>query len=166
MKTPYILAQAAKILNESLRNKLKEKGHFNTGQLEGSIKSNISNTELTGEMYDYGHIVDDGTPASRIPFSPGSGAKSSRFIDGLIAFFQTKGLPEKEARSAAFATAKVQKKEGMSTKASVRYSSTGDRNNFIRDALNEVESVLEKTIENGMDEIFNDEFTKQKSERI
>lgn len=166
MKTPFILTEVGKVLNTELRNILKAKGHFNTGQLEGSIKSTITNDNLSGEMFDYGHIVDDGTPAARIPFRPGSGAKSSKYIDALIIYFRGKGLNEKEAKSAAFATAKTQLKEGMSTRNSVRYSTTGNRNNFVADAWGKAEPAIDKMIDRSMDDVFNEEFERQKNETI
>ncbi|MGB3452953.1 MAG: hypothetical protein WBA59_03905 [Moheibacter sp.] len=166
MKTPSILIAAGQIINSAIREKLKAKGHFNTGRLEGSIKSDVKGEVVSGEMFDYGHIVDNGTKPDRIPYNRGSGAKSSKFIYGLTAFFQSRGLSEKEAKSAAFATANVQKKEGMSTGASARFSSTSDRNHFVKDAWTEAESKLDKAMTEGMNEIFDEEYSKQKTETI
>lgn len=166
MKTPTILKRASKLIDRELRKTLKSQGHSNTGALESSIDSRVSGTEVNGEMLDYGFIVSDGVKSSRIPFRRGSGAKTSKYIDGLVAFFKTKGLSDEEAKSAAFATANVQRKEGMSTSASARFSKTGQRQNFIEISLENKSKEVDDILTKGMDEIFEKEFKKQKTETV
>ncbi len=164
--TASLLTKVNNILETGLKRELRNQGHSNTGRLENSIKGVINDTELKGTILDYGGIVNDGTQANRIPFKLGSGAKSSKYIDGLVAFFKTKGLGDKEAKRAAFATARVQRKEGMSTAASKRFSKNGKRQNFIDDVIETKEPVIDNLMSKGMDEIFDGFYNKQKSETI
>jgi hypothetical protein len=167
MKTPKILQKVAAVLDNAFKDEIKSQGHSLTGKLENSIQGQQSETQVEGSMLDYGYIVNDGTISEKIPFSGTHGkGGTSKYIQGLISFFKLKGLSEKEATSAAFATAKVQKKEGMSTAASSRFSKNGKRQNFIADVAAEQDPVIDKVVSQGMDDIFNSEYNKQKSETI
>ena len=123
------------LIKQDISTKLKEQGHNNTGSLLNSIyfkayqaADNIVSYFL---MNDYWNKVNYGVSASRIPYSPGSGTKKSKYIDGLINYFQSKGLSDAESKRAAFATANVHKREGMPTKASSRFSKNGERTGFV-----------------------------------
>lgn len=167
MKSPGILKKVVKILDSGFVKEIKAQGHSLSGALEASINGRVENTEATGTIVDYGNILNAGTSSSRIPFSGISGrGGTSKYIQGLIAFFKLRGLGDKEAKSAAFATAQVQRKEGMSTQASSRFSKTGKRQNFIEVSFEKSEPIIDKIISDGMDEIFNQQFNKQKSEVI
>lgn len=166
MKTPFILNKIKRELDESFKKELIAQGHSNSGKLEASINGKINGNQLNGEIYDYGFILNDGVKPGRIPYRRGSGAKSSKFIDSLVLYFKSKGLNEKEAKSAAFATAMVQKKEGMSTKGSKRFSKNGRRQGFIDHVIENKEAKIDKIATDGMDNIFNQEFHKQKTEII
>lgn len=123
------------LIKQDISTKLKEQGHNNTGSLLNSISYKITQTadSIITDFYmnNYGNIVDSGVKANRIPYRRGSGAKKSKYIDGLINYFQSKGLSDAESKRAAFATANVHKQEGMPTKASSRFSKTGERTGFI-----------------------------------
>lgn len=123
------------LIKQDISTKLKEQGHNNTGSLLNSISYKITQTadSIITDFYmnNYGNIVDFGVRANRIPYRRGSGAKKSKYIDGLINYFQSKGLSDAESKRAAFATANVHKQEGMPTKASSRFSKTGERTGFI-----------------------------------
>lgn len=166
MKTPGILSKVGSVIDIEIKKVLKERGHSNTGALETSIQNKVNGIEVTGSMFDYGFIVNDGTKASRIPFRSGSGAKSSKYIDGLIAYFISKGFTEKEATGYAFGTAKKQKEEGMSTVASSKYSRTGKRQRFVEDSFDNKGNEIDKIMNEGMDVIFSGEYEKQKTETI
>ena len=75
-----------------------EQGHNNTGSLLNSISYKITQTadSIITDFYmnNYGNIVDFGVRANRIPYRRGSGAKKSKYIDGLINYFQSKGLSD------------------------------------------------------------------------
>ena len=115
-------------------------GHVLTGNLVNSLRWEIEtgDTKLTGKIYiaDYGLYVNNGVSAVNIPFSgTGSGGGTSKYIQGLIRFFLLRGLGDKEAKSAAFATARKHKKEGMPTKSSSRFSKNGKRKEALDDAI-------------------------------
>lgn len=166
MNTKSLLAKVNTLLEKAFKNELKQQGHSNTGALENSINGVVTETELAGTIFDYGHILNEGTNPNRIPFASGSGAKSSKYIDGLTAFFLSKGLGLKEAKSAAFATAKVQKKEGMSTSASKRFSKNGKRQDFINDVMEQKDTQINTVMTEGMDAIFDSYYNQQKTEEI
>lgn len=123
------------LIKQDISTKLKDQGHNNTGSLLNSISYKITQTadSIITDFYmnNYGNIVDLGVRAKRIPYRRGSGAKKSKYIDGLINYFQSKGLSDAESKRAAFATANVHKQDGMPTKASSRFSKTGERTGFI-----------------------------------
>lgn len=117
-------------------------GHNITGAFVASMTAETTNENdsLTISIYDntqrsYGVILDNGVSADRIPFYPGSGNKTSKYIAGLVLFVKARmGLPDKEALSVAFAIAYKHKAEGMPTQASSRFSQTGNRTRFVNDA--------------------------------
>lgn len=138
MLEAVLIKEVEKII-EMLKAELAAQGHRNTGRLERSISYNVTrNAEgllATVSANEYAIYLEFGVPASRIPFSPGSGAKSSKYIAGLINYFKSKGLQPSEARSAAFATAHAHKREGMPTRKSYRFSSNNRRTHFTRTTL-------------------------------
>jgi hypothetical protein len=77
-----------------------------------------------------------------------------------------RGLGDKEAMRAAFATAKVQKREGMPTSGSYAYSNNNERKIFIERTEMEISQQIDTLISEGMDDMFETEFIKQKSETI
>lgn len=162
-----MLKKASKILDSACKRELKRQGHILTGSLENSITGKLSGNRVIGTMHEYGFIVNDGVKAKKIPYGGGesSGGKS-KYIEGLIAFFKLRGLSEDDAKKAAFATAKVQKNEGMSTIASRKYSKTKERQKFLDIALSNSVPKVDEIITSGMDDIFNKEFLKQKDELI
>jgi hypothetical protein len=140
------------LLQKELRDELKAQGHRLTGTLEQSIVYEVEKTPvgIVGTMYseDYGLTVNFGVPASRIPYtSGGKRGGTSLYIQGLIEFWEKRGLADREAVGAAFATAAVHAREGMPTRASYRYSSTGDRTGFITAVVNRNMSRIEELID-------------------
>jgi len=93
-------------------------GHKLTNNLVESLKVDITNKAssilIEGYMFDYGSAMNDGVPASSIPFNRGSGAGKSLYIAGLEKYVEMRmGLSGKEALSVAFAIATKQKRLGM-----------------------------------------------------
>lgn len=140
--------KASQILVLEFRAELRRQGHENTGKLRDSIHYEINDIVLgvMSEffMLDYGVAMDTGIPASRIPFTRGSGSGSSKYIDGLIKYFLSKGKGIKTAKRAAFATAMDHKRYGMPTKGSYRFSKNGKRTGFIQIAYDNVKDQIEK----------------------
>lgn len=145
------IEKAAQLFREQLREELKNQGHSNTGKLEKSIAYDI---ELKAEkivismfMNTYGVFMDTGVKASRIPYSGRTGLGGrSKYIEGLISYFRSKGLNERSAKGAAFATATIQKREGMPTRNSYTYSSNGRRTGFVNEAWSEIQAEFEKIV--------------------
>ncbi len=165
-----ILEKVDKAIKKSLTKELKSQGHYLTGGLERSIQGEIKNisngASLEGSMADYGFIVNTGTTPAKIPYQENSGAKSSKYISGLINYFKLKGLSEKEAKQAAFATAKVQKKEGMPTRNSYSYAKNNERKLFIERTAISISNTVDTIVSEEMDHAVEKLFTKQQSEII
>lgn len=113
-------------------------------------------TTIVASMYmeDYFVYVENETPPESIPFSgtrKGSGAKTSKYIQGLYTYWRRKrGLRPKEALRASFATAHVHKKKGRPNSNSKRFSKNGKRTGFIENTLKAIEGrvfdILERRV--------------------
>lgn len=140
-------------IRKSLRVELERQGHVLTGRLSESIDYEISadGYSIVGRMYfeDYGLYVETGVSADRIPYGgrSGSGGKS-KYIQGLIIFWEDRGLSGREAIGAAFATANVHAREGMPSRNSYQFSQTGQRTGFVREVLeNQTDGISERIAE-------------------
>jgi len=135
-----ILIQLADYLRQKIIDNYIAQGHRMTGVFAETLKV-VLKTELYDKIIEgmgeqYAIFLDKGVSRGRVPFNPGSGAGKSKYIEGLREFAEIKmGLSGKEALGAAFAIAHTQKKEGMPTIGSYKYSKTGMRTRFITDAL-------------------------------
>lgn len=151
-----------KALQSEFREELKAQGHIDTGKLSDSITYNIElvSTAIIATMYmeDYGIPVDTGVPAANIPYTRGSGAASSQYIQKLIGWWQRKGLGDKEAKRAAFATANKHKQEGMPTRASFAFSNNGRRTTFVEATIDNNLDRLFETLDRGLSEGYGIQF--------
>lgn len=157
MLDKQILEQIASLALQAVAIEWKAQGHNLTGkairELETRIIEKANSTIIEGYVIDYMATTNQGVPASRIPYNPGSGARSSKYIDGLIDYVKRRmGKSEREAQRIAFAIASKHKREGMPTKASRRFSKTGKRTGFIEQALDDIEPQLAQLIEQGIEE--------------
>lgn len=151
-----MLLQELNALSELLigefRKELKDQGHNLSGRLSKSLQItpifNRGQITLLGSFFNYGAPVDQGVTASKIPFTPGSGKKSSKYIDGLIRFVKLRRIEtdDKKAKSVAFAIAFKHKKEGMPTKSSFKFSKNGRRRGWISHVLDSNEQVISELI--------------------
>jgi hypothetical protein len=133
-------------------NEWRLQGHELTGaavkQMETMVRMEINTLIIEGFVPDYMAINNQGVPSNKIPYYPGSGRKTSKYIDGLIDYVQRRmGKSEKEAKGIAFAIASKHKKEGMPTKTSARFSKTGKRTGFIEIALDKNSQKFVELIE-------------------
>lgn len=134
-----------------------KQGHDLTGAFVQGLSYEIVDNIIY--IYDttnsgYGKILNAGVSADRIPFSPGSGAKTSKYIQGLVRYARLRmGASDKDALSIAFAIAHKHKKEGMPTQESARFSSTGKRTQFVEDATQEVDKIVEKYMDQFVNEL-------------
>lgn len=171
IRTPEeVMKGGAKIMDDGIREESRAQGHYLTGAMENSL-SHIAGRLgpfriLTGTAVEYTRFVNNGVAAGRIPFKQGSGAGKSAYIEGLRQFFILKGLSDKEALSAAFATAKTHQKEGMPSRRSYAHSSTGQRTGMIEAAMTKKEQQLDAYMSDGFDNLIEQQFQKSKSETV
>ena len=149
-----LLTNIESFLIEKIKEQLAKQGHKATGSLERSLEAKTievgKNVEILIFGNTYAGVLENGIKSSRIPYSPSqrSGAKTSQYIQALqkyMAFRTGKSL--KESLGLAFAVARKHAKEGMSTMASKRFSSTGKRNNVIENMITEQGSEIEQLVE-------------------
>lgn len=144
----------------ALRAELARQGHVLTGNLSDSIDFEISvdGNSVVGRMYlpDYGIYVETGVTADRIPYGGRSGkGGTSQYIQGLIRFWEDRGLSGREAIGAAFATANKHAREGMPTRDSLRFSQTGERTGFFRTVLEEQSKPIADKLFEKYGDLFN-----------
>lgn len=146
------LEAAMKRLQADLQKELKAQGHVLTGRLSDSLEYKI---EATGDIVsavmeceDYGLAIEFGIPASRIPYTPGrGGGGTSKYIQGLIRFWNLRGVTGRQGVNAAFATAAKHKREGMPTHSSHAFSSTGARTGFANTVLERDLDLIGRVLE-------------------
>ena len=149
--------QIANIALRAVAIEWKRQGHNLTGNAIQELETKVIRTAdgelILGYVTDYMATINTGVTAAKIPYSPGSGAKNSKYIEGLIQYAKRRmGASDKEAKSIAFAIASKHKREGMPSKNSARFSSTGKRTGFIEQALTDVEPEIAKLIERAIEE--------------
>jgi hypothetical protein len=152
---------AQRLINDFLRKEIVAQGHHLTGAMEDSL-SQTTSTEQNKDVAEgfavyYTKFVNEGVPAASASF------KQAPF---LIEYFKKRGLPEKEATSAAFATIKVWMKQGMPTQASKRFSETGSRTNLIENSFVGHANDIDEYITNGVDFVVEELFQQEKTETI
>ena len=115
------VSDALTLIVKKSREKLLAQGPKATGELINSLGGTV---EKVGEdfigsfwMKKYGIYQDTGIAASRIPFSPNSGATRSLYIDALMRWIVQKGFESdaKKVKGMAFAIAHTHKLKGMHT---------------------------------------------------
>jgi hypothetical protein len=76
------------VIIDALAKAFVQHGHFMTGKIIEDIEIKREETRDGANIdyytYPYGAYLERGIKAENIPFSPGSGAKHSMYIDGLI----------------------------------------------------------------------------------
>lgn len=155
-----VIQQIAKLALEAVAIAWRAQGHELTGKAVRELETRITQTAqgylIEGYVLDYMANINTGVPKERIPYSPGSGARNSKYIDGLIRYAKLRmgAASDKEAKSIAFAIASKHKREGMPTRASARFSQTGKRTGFIQEALDSKEALFESLIFAAVSESF------------
>jgi hypothetical protein len=135
-------------LAELLMEEFKDQGHFMNGavvkDMEWKTEQKKGTITITGAMAKYAGYLERGTPASKIPYTPGrhSGAGPSKFIEALTSYVKQRiGVrSEAQAKSIAFAIATAQKKHGMPTPGanpgSYGFSNNGKRLAWVSETFN------------------------------
>lgn len=163
------ITKACNFLAEEIKKELLAQGHNATGNLIDSIEVRIEQTEegYKGQIWinDYAFILNDGVKAERVPYKPGSGAKTSKYISALEKWVGVikPSLTDKERLSFAFAIAKTAKKEGHPTRGSYAYSSNGRRKSWAEYAIDKNQKKIEDLLELGnfMSILFDNFVTEQ-----
>lgn len=130
------------VIREVLEAEWKAQGHEMNGAIIRDIEFKVDHKEdtltISGFIYPYGNIIASGVASAKIPFSGRTGAGgTSKYIEGLRNYVKARmGITdEKKSLSIAFAIANEQKKAGMPTPGSFRFSMTGKRKDWIEEAL-------------------------------
>lgn len=149
----------AKFINKLVIDEFRAQGHSLTGEFEKSLTPTTNKTKYTATLtvkgLKYGMIVNEGIAPSQVRDS---------MLPGLVNYFLLRGLSQKEASGAALATLRAWKKEGMSTQASKRFSSTGARQHFIDAAF--LNPEIDEQALNLIDFGINEQFSKTKNETV
>lgn len=152
---------AGTLLKDSTAKELKAQGHYLTGALAQSITPAVvkipGGWHLVVTSMDYQKYLHYGVAAEKASF------KQFPFI---VRYWQKRGLELKEAKGAAAATIRKWMKEGMPTRASLVYSTTGTRLKFLDDAYRQSWANVNDKITKAIDLEIDKEFHKTKSETI
>lgn len=132
------------------QKELEQQGHRATGKLINSIaqrvQDELNEAILYIEYLRYGNAVNTGVRPSRVPYTQGSGKRTSKFITALAEWVRLKRITsglDKDVMRATFAIARKMKKEGIPTKGSFRFSKNGRRTGW----LDRVEQIYQVKIE-------------------
>lgn len=152
---------AQKIIERAIRQESQAQGHTLTGTMEASLTAEhttiMGEEILEGQAVNYTSLVNDGFPAS---------SASMKQFPFVVKYFELRGLQEEEAKRAAAATIRVWMKEGMSTKASARFSKTGKRQQMIENAFENANDELKSYMNASLDKAVNVLFKREKSETL
>lgn len=155
-----VIQQIADLALQGIAAAWRAQGHNFTGAAVRDMETRIVQTakgyRIDGYLNDYMAYLNTGIPASRIPYTRGSGARTSQYIAGLQRYAKARmGVSDREALSIAFAIASKHKQEGMPTRASARFSSTGKRTGFVDEAISVYEEEIDILIQKGVEMAFN-----------
>ena len=154
--------QVGEVVKKAVKQAFIMQGRTLTGALVNSIDYSVNATVTSAfiefTLLDYGMILNYGVPANRIPFSPGSGAKSSKYIDGLKMYAKLRfNANDKEAERIAFAIAHKHKKFGMPLD-----KKTGAVEQGIKESSDEVEELISEALTKVINVMFLSSFAEVK----
>jgi hypothetical protein len=154
--------QVGEVVKKAVKQAFIIQGRSLTGALVNSIDYSVNATVTSAfiefTLLDYGMILNYGVPANRIPFSPGSGAKSSKYIDGLKMYAKLRfNANDKEAERIAFAIAHKHKKFGMPLD-----KKTGAVEEGIKESSDEVEELISEALTKVINVMFLSSFAEVK----
>lgn len=154
--------QVGEVVKKAVKQAFVMQGRTLTGALVNSIDYSVNATVTSAyiefTLLDYGMILNAGVPANRIPFSPGSGAKSSKYIDGLKMYAKLRfNANDKEAERIAFAIAHKHKKFGMPLD-----KKTGAVEKGLEESKDEVEALISEALTKVINVMFLSSFAEVK----
>jgi len=158
-----ITQTAERAIIETARRAFAAQGHSLTGATERGFRvvaierDSQTRWQLLGT--NGAKFTNQGVLAKDIPFGNRGGRSS--YIAALEKYAQLRfGLSGKEALSAAFAIARKHKQEGMPTRASQKFSSTGRRTNWIPDAMRDALPLVLPEVRNQVAALIQQSFSK------
>lgn len=158
MTLQQIYLGALPLINEFLRREAQQQGHYLTGKLNDSFSGRMINkTDFEGFAEHYIKFLENGVPAT---------SASMKQFPFVKRFWILRGLPDKEAGSAAAATIRIWMKQGMSTQASKRFSSTGAREHLVENAFVVGDVKLNGYFANMFDFAVDEAYRQVKSETL
>lgn len=141
------------VLSELLMEEFEAQGHSMTGKLikdiEYKVKQETTKLTLSGYAYIYGNILAAGTKAAKIPYGGRTGrGGTSLYILALQNYVKQRMniQDEQKSKSIAFAIATEQKKHGMPTPGSHRFTTTGKRTDFVEEAFRKGEDRITEAV--------------------
>jgi hypothetical protein len=141
------------VIAEVLRDEWEAQGHYMNGAVVKELEWKISQTNdtltLEALMYPYANIIATGVKKDKIPFSGRTGrGGTSLYIEALQNYVKQRMevSDDKKSLSIAFAIAHTHKKEGMPTRGSYKYSSTGKRTEWTGESLSKNEEQITDAI--------------------
>jgi len=154
--------QVGEVVKKAVKQAFIMQGRSLTGALVNSIDYSVNATVTSAyiefTLLDYGMILNYGVPANRIPYSPGSGAKSSKYIDGLKMYAKLRfNANDKEAERIAFAIARKHKKFGMPLD-----KKTGAVEKGLEESKEEVEELINEALTQVINVMFLSSFAEVK----
>ena len=154
--------QVGEVVKKAVKQAFVMQGRTLTGALVNSIdyseNATVTSAFIEFTLLDYGMILNFGVPANRIPFSPGSGAKSSKYIDGLKMYAKLRfNANDKEAERIAFAIARKHKKFGMPLD-----KKTGAVEKGLDESKEEVEELINEALTQVINVLFLSSFAEVK----
>jgi hypothetical protein len=154
--------QVGEVVKKAVKQAFIMQGRSLTGALVNSIDYSVNATVTSAfiefTLLDYGMILNYGVPANRIPFSPGSGAKSSKYIDGLKMYAKLRfNANDKEAERIAFAIARKHKKFGMPLDKKIGAVEEG-----IKESSDEVKELISEALTKVINVMFLSSFAEVK----
>ena len=136
-------------VKELIINEWIAQGHYMTGEFAAKLTHNVRKSGnvveidiIDGTSRGYGKIIEYGVKSKQIRY-PYARAR----IEGLTRFVISRGIASGAlAVSIAYAIATTHKREGMPSLASVKYSKTGKRIEYVKDVEKDIEAVLRKRL--------------------
>ncbi len=144
-----VIQDLEQFLRRELLKEWTAQGHFMNGKVvsEAEFVTKTTVNLLTMDLYVpiHGAFMETGTGAAKIPYSGRSGRGGrSKYIQALISYVQKRMRITEltQAKSIAFAIAETQRKEGMPTRGSYRFSTTGKRTGWIQTVFDRNETAI------------------------
>ena len=156
--TKDIYQRLGEQVGEVVKKAVKQAFIMQGRSIDYSVNATVNSAFVEFTLLDYGMILNYGVPANRIPYSPGSGAKSSKYIDGLKLYAKLRfNANDKEAERIAFAIARKHKKFGMPLDGKI-----GAVQNGLDDSKQEVEELINEALTQVINVLFLGSFAEVK----